>query len=41
MSKQYNKAEKRQRRQKYIKRKTVATRTKPKAKAAQTAAPAA
>jgi len=39
MSKQYNKAEKRQRREKYIKRKKISTKTKPKAKAAQ-AAPA-
>jgi hypothetical protein len=40
MSKQYNKAEKRQRRQKYIKRRKI-TAKKPKAKAVQTAPAAA
>lgn len=40
MSKQYNKAEKRQRRLKQIKRKKTAAKTKPKSKAAQ-GAPAA
>ena len=41
MSKQYNKAEKRQRRKAYLKRKKSAVKTKAKTKASPPAAPAA